>query len=313
MTDPEISWLVEHERASLPLLQLIAGQSGKGIIEVRSLKPGTPNRIFYYPTDRLETCGWRMAQEAHREHRTVYLGAALRARRAGTAADVLETWVLWADCDTAESRERLAAFKHPPTMTVRSGSGDNLHAWWALTEPISAGEITPALQRLASHLHADRKCAELARVMRAPGTLNFKTDPPSRVMMMSHDPFFAVYAAADLLMCLPDLPPRTPRRDTGQVSSTDRLKQIPSSAYYRRLTGYEPDTGLVRCPFWEHKSNPAMRLNDDGSWHCYACGDYGDHGDVYDFAARLWNVTNTSGEDFKRLRARLADELGVTL
>ena len=54
---------------------------------------------------------------------------------------------------------------------------------------------------------------------------------------------------------------------------------------------------------------PSLQLYDDGTWYCYGACKAG--GSIFDFAARVWQM-DTKNRAFLKLRARLADELGLT-
>ncbi len=73
-----------------------------------------------------------------------------------------------------------------PTL-VNSGRG--LHVYWVLDEVISREQWEPVSNRLKDlcaihNLIVDNNCFEPARVLRVPGTLNFKDSPPSDVTNM---------------------------------------------------------------------------------------------------------------------------------
>ena len=53
---------------------------------------------------------------------------------------------------------------------------------------------------------------------------------------------------------------------------------------------------------------PSLQLYQDGTWYCYGACHAG--GSVFDFASRIWS-SGTKGQEFLRLRARLAAELGL--
>jgi hypothetical protein len=63
----------------------------------------------------------------------------------------------------------------------------------------------------------------------------------------------------------------------------------------------------VTTGFHEDRT-PSLQLYQDGTWCCYGACQAG--GSVFDFAARVWS-TGTKGQEFLRLRTRLAAELGV--
>ncbi|MGH8524365.1 MAG: hypothetical protein ACREXY_09140 [Gammaproteobacteria bacterium] len=291
-------------RDALPLLNLIAGAATTGLIEIRQIWPAGVAQSFH-PVAQRQACAHELAERATTGD--VYVGAALRGDRRGTAANVQAAWALWADCDGPESVERLATFA-TPTLTIGSGSGSNLHAWWLLREPLAAGKLKRALRRVAYALAADMRAAEPARVLRPPGTLNHKTTPPIPVNVVGSRG--AVHNIKGLVGELPDPPVSKPAprvHAAPRATADDPLRNVSAETYYRALTGWEVIPGRhVRCPFWDHQSPRPMMLYPDGTWYCWPC-EAG--GTIYDFAARLWGA-GTWGDDFRRLQERLLVELG---
>ena len=79
----------------------------------------------------------------------------------------------------------------PKPLLVNSGRG--IHAYWPLTNPISKEEWEPVANRLNElcvlhNLYVDASVFEIARVLRVPGTLNFKDNPPKPVELISDAP-----------------------------------------------------------------------------------------------------------------------------
>lgn len=120
----------------------------------------------------------------------VYFGVCTRRDGAtsGNASMVAECPALWVDIDCAKQgikgADAIAALEFlpfPPSWIINSGGG--LHAYWQLEEPvdISGGSMgrekaVAALKALVRILAGDNKCAELARIMRLPGTHNSKEE-----------------------------------------------------------------------------------------------------------------------------------------
>lgn len=118
----------------------------------------------------------------------VYFGVCTRQDGAtsGNLETVAECPALWVDIDCAKQGisgdDALAALgflPHPPSIIVNSGGG--LHAYWLLEEPVdvTVGQqvrevVTACLRQLALVLAGDTQCAELARILRLPGTMNSK-------------------------------------------------------------------------------------------------------------------------------------------
>src|SRR5262249_51166826 len=80
--------------------------------------------------------------------------------------------------------------KFPLRPTVMINSGGDFHCYWVLSHPIDLQRDSLAfrdlLRRTARALHGDLAAAEAARVLRVPGTLNFKYDRPVLVTVKSH-------------------------------------------------------------------------------------------------------------------------------
>lgn len=110
--------------------------------------------------------------------RAVYFGTCTRRKGAhtGSRENVVEVPGLWIDldqCDKPATLERLRALESPPHKIIDSGGG--LHAYWRFDEPEEPHDsIIDELRLLADRLGGDPTCCDLARVMRLPGTRNFK-------------------------------------------------------------------------------------------------------------------------------------------
>lgn len=114
----------------------------------------------------------------------------------GTKTSIKQVFCLWADLDgkdfkggKEEARRRLRESPLPPTLIVDSGNG--FHAYWLFKEPepiqneADIVKIKSYLKQLAKFLNGDPTVAEIARVMRVPGTYNLKnpTSPlPVRII-----------------------------------------------------------------------------------------------------------------------------------
>jgi P4 family phage/plasmid primase-like protien len=102
----------------------------------------------------------------------------------GGKDNVVECPALWVDIDCAKAGIRgqdaldaLSFLPFPPSIVVNSGGG--LHAYWVLEEAVEVDDgrfthVEAALRQLALILAGDTSCAEIARIMRLPGTANSK-------------------------------------------------------------------------------------------------------------------------------------------
>jgi len=135
-------------------------------------------------------------------------GAHERAR----AEDIVAASALFADFD-ADDRDpqtllaRIEAIQPAPSVIVASGGG--YHAYWLLAEPVALADEAAradwaAIQRWwVRHVGADPAACDLARLLRVPGTMNGKYDPPRPVQFVRCD-LGALHDNAELLRLIAD-------------------------------------------------------------------------------------------------------------
>jgi hypothetical protein len=122
-------------------------------------------------------------------------------KRRRTKDAVLAAKSFWLDIDCgpgkeydsqAEAIEALRQFcitvGLPKPILVNSGRG--VHVYWPLEEAVTREEWEPVAKRLkevcgTQGLRVDNSCVEIARILRVPGTMNFKGDEPVPVTVMS--------------------------------------------------------------------------------------------------------------------------------
>jgi hypothetical protein len=166
-----------------------------------------------------------------------FFGVATRRAgvRSGRAEDCVELPALFIDCDIKHSNEgqvleAIAEFPLPPSMVVNSGGG--YHAYWLLDEalPITSQdgilEATNIMRRLAAAFPAvaDESVSEPARVLRLPGTLNFKYSPAPVVTLDICEPERR-YTVGDICEHIPAVAPERPWRSGGSsLRPSDALK-----------------------------------------------------------------------------------------
>ena len=185
---------------------MIAGNEPEtSYLEIRPLDP--PGRQWWIPVRKLDSAAAVISKLSRQCN--VYIGAAPRVHRSGRADAVERVWALWCDCDTPESVERLRAFHPWPSIVNRSGSGENVHGWWQLRQPLSPEHAVRANRRIALALGADRAATDAARVMRPIGSLNRKSSPPRLVECVRLE--LDAFDVADVVSGLADDPAYAPR------------------------------------------------------------------------------------------------------
>src|SRR4051812_24748750 len=158
-------------------LAALAGQAGGSeLLELRyRLDDGRMGQVFDSPL-RLRGLATRALWLGRRTD--VYVGCAPRTRRQGGRDAVARAFVLWTDCDGEDAVRSLERFEPAPAIVIASGSGSNCHAYWPLSAPLGRDELERANRRLAYALGADPASADAARILRVPGTLSHKHEPP---------------------------------------------------------------------------------------------------------------------------------------
>lgn len=195
--------------ATRAFLELLYGDVGEGWFTLMSKRlDDSPVEIDWVLANDLDEVVRVAAQRAPQGH--VWFGVALRreplGRRRGGAQDCLSVPGLWLDVDIEgpghktpdplpldvdDALSLLAEHPVPPSVVVHSGGG--LQPYWLFDTPRPAAEMAPALggwHRLWAQRADDRGWAldavsDLARVMRLPGSFNWKTGEPQPVTLIN--------------------------------------------------------------------------------------------------------------------------------
>jgi P4 family phage/plasmid primase-like protien len=185
----------------------------------------------------------------------VYFGVCTRqaGSTSGNQQTVVECPALWVDIDCAkqgisgeQATEALNFLPHPPTIIVNSGGG--LHAYWVLEEAVDItwgnevrNQITSALRRLAMVLAGDMACAEIARILRLPGTHNTKAS--TRALYDGQAAVCAVISDTGAVHDLDTLTEWLGEQRVilhGKAAEARPLQESDPFTAYARSVGYEP-------------------------------------------------------------------------
>lgn len=168
-----------------------AVQPADGCIAIVGIKEGKTTQLFAETREEADKYITRLK----RQEQNVFFGVArYKDDSSRTKANVLALKAFWIDIDCGDGKdyadqgeglEALRVFCKtaglPRPTLVNSGRG--LHAYWSLTEAVTREQWEPVANRLkevclAQGLAADNACFEVARILRVPGTLNYKGDEP---------------------------------------------------------------------------------------------------------------------------------------
>jgi hypothetical protein len=160
--------------------------------EVRLIRDSKVDQAFYRDI-------WEAAGDAagmNQEGWDAYFGVLPRTRSEGTAAAVVDTTsVLWADVDAKKLSDvrtegRVMAlnainqFPVPPQILVDSGGG--WHCYWLLDQPVLYELARPVMVWIADQIGGDH-VQDKPRVLRLPGTVNWKYQPPPEARVLRFD------------------------------------------------------------------------------------------------------------------------------
>lgn len=142
---------------------LLGGLVPPGFLEIAVLNGGVMQRRYFQSFDAAEEAV-KLAPDGD-----VFYGPAARSRREGKKDAFLATRVLWADVDHDEPIDWI----FPPSIVVRSGTGNHRHLYWLLDEKLEdSGALAEILSDMAAMLPSDKASTDPTRLLRVPGTRN---------------------------------------------------------------------------------------------------------------------------------------------
>jgi hypothetical protein len=154
----------------------------------------------------------------------------------------------------------------PKPILVNSGRG--LHVYWPLTEEVTREQWEPVANRLRQlcnlhDLYVDPAVFEAARVLRIPGTLNFKDEPPAEVTVLNEGSPVEFEKFKDLLGMREDVPKvEAPKREISDFAKSMQNNVDNSfSKIMRRSAKGEGCQQLLSC-FEERESLSEVRWFD---------------------------------------------------
>lgn len=301
------------EQLRLYLQILCATSPEERWLDVRWRAKAHPMRRRLIPVSHARAAERLITSRAR--HGDVYVGVALRnSATHGGRASVAASHLAWVESDNPRTATLLQAFPHPPTILIASGTPGHLQGYWALDRRCDVPELERLNRRLAAALAGDPGCTDAARILRPPGTLNYKHEPPKPVRLTRFEPGMPV-SLGELHAALPTDPdpptwrPAPARARVGRTLADRELLAIAAVDYVRVLTSLQPNReGKIRCPF-HADSTPSLQLYPDGGFYCFGSG-CRRGGSIFDFAGHLWGV-DPRGVAFLEIRERLLIAFGL--
>lgn len=161
------------------LFKALYSDVNHGYIEIRLMKPGkviqlwSPLSIKHYPWAKI-----KRLNEDHFYH--AYFGVCPRKRKRGRNKDVLCATCFWVDVDSYRPTKRDLNCTNLGKPNFLYSSGNGKHGYWLLDKPedltkeVDRGIFTEQLKYLAHRCKADMAVTDPCRVLRLPGTINWK-------------------------------------------------------------------------------------------------------------------------------------------
>lgn len=268
-------------------LEVLFPQLTDSFIELRCIRP--PKDIVSDFYGSIKDVINEMPQDiAECKGYNVYFGVCLRSKREGNKDAVKQVKFLWADIDwkdyaggQEEALSRLKEFPLKPTAIVCSGHG--YQPYWCLKEVVTTNSsddvvrVESFLKRLAIALGADSNAAEIARVLRLPGTYNLK-DPsvpvPVSILQLEEDLKYSLSDFEPFLPVLSTSPKST--NPPGWISQVlNELKEGNRDGTFAKIAGrlnrdgWLPDDILsLLTPHAKHCEFPIDRLRKEVEGIC---------------------------------------------
>ena len=154
-------------------LRALAG-ADDGLLEIRSRRPDGMSQRFVAAAAVTAAAGQIRRLGARTD---VYVGVLLRDRRAGGRDAISGGRVVFVEVDAAGGRDLLDRAPAPPSIVVASGTPGHLHAYWLLSERVSAERIQEANRKLCHRVGGDMMCVDYARILRPPQTYQPQAHP----------------------------------------------------------------------------------------------------------------------------------------
>lgn len=135
------------------------------LILIRHILDGRVHTQYVSRDDRVSASSWN-----------TFFGVCPRtAPGADKASDITTVRCLWVDIDDTMDWKSRCENVPQPTFVVLTGGG--IQCYWKLLAAISPSVAVPRLKWLVRETGADH-CHDVARVLRLPGTINRKYNPP---------------------------------------------------------------------------------------------------------------------------------------
>lgn len=290
-------------RRQARLYSLIVHSEQFGMVEaIRATRPEGGKRLTFPHRPQDQGDVWLSADnpdelgsfvEAYRDDYELFVTPATFETMTPGYAGVAGSKVAWIDQDEPDKVELLRQFPHRPHMVVTTGGSGGVHAYWRLAYPVGRDEIGVVNRKLVLELDADRAAHNPGRILRVPGSRNFKAnhaeeaDGLCRIVWADlHSPAYDPEQLVEGLTDYKQPSPPVQKKFVGSYENNATEEWVATTVavaegsrppdYVYRLTGQSVHErgGHIRCPFSDHDDrNPSTYVYGDvgAGWFCFSC------------------------------------------
>ena len=167
---------MDKRAAAQYLDRLFAGKTGHVAVAYKDRGQSWQECQFAWPADKSKLLGWA---EVHKDANIFVCPALRKDAHTRKKGDMQPSRWLWADVDwQSVPADRVAdvqgRINELSCFTVASGTGDNVHVYVELNQPVEHEQFIKLNTGLRDYLYADNKQADNS-LLRLPGTTNWKT------------------------------------------------------------------------------------------------------------------------------------------
>ena len=238
----------------------------------------TPRSMFASSHEEADS----LTRQVDTDGADAFFGVLPRTRKRGRAEDtVSHTSVLWLDLDAkqygdSKARALSALNRLPihPSIVVDSGHG--YHAYFLLRKPVLFARAQKVMKALVETSGADPKATDAPRILRVPGTHNWKDGEPIPVRLLYFDPSRRHYISdfdTQTEAEVPTVIPVPKGAHEGDILSAFARAGISPGRQMGQLW-------MTNCP-WHPDRTPSLGIYEKTqSFWCFGCGCWGDSLDV---------------------------------
>lgn len=184
--------------------------------------------------------------DRHKNHNS-FFGVCLREGTNGKKDGIIQIPALWCDLDGSPI-DKMKGSPWKPSAIVETSPG-KFHVYWKLREPAIRSEISDIenrLRRLAFAFDGDPAATDASRILRIPGTSNYKVSPAYDVAIRSLEDI--EYNLSDFDE-LPEIENQIPSHDPTRPTSSadDHLKKILACKFLQHC---DEDRRILSEPQW---------------------------------------------------------------